>query len=103
MDKIGENAKTAAAALERTVNSFDSGAGEEFIVDRMCHTHRTLNQKFTGGVILPFVRKMAKMYDSGSYDPRNEAACKACRVMWEAVKAAYGLDDDSADFRMPMV
>lgn len=103
MDKISENAKTAAAALERTVNSFDGGANEEFIVDKMLYMHRTLNQKFTGGIILPFVRKMAKMYDSGSYDPRNEAACKACRVMWEAVKAEYGLDDDSADFRMPMI
>lgn len=103
MDKISENAKTAAAALERTVNSFDFSDNAEFIVDQMLYMHRTLNQSFTGGIILPFVRKMAKMYDSGSYDPRNEAACKACRVMWDALKAAYGIEDDSADFRMPMI
>ena len=103
MDNISENAKTAATALERTVNSFDCSASAEYIVDKMCHMHRTLNQAFTGVIILPFIRKMAKMYDSGSFDPRNEAACKMCRVMWDAFKAEYGIDDDSADFRMPMI
>ena len=103
MDKISENAKTAATTLERTVNSFDCSASAEFIVDKMLYMHRTLNQTFTSGIILPFIRKMAKMYESGSYDLRNESACKACRVMWDAVKAEYGIDDDSADFRMPMI
>ena len=103
MDNISENAVTAATALERTINSFDCSASAEYIVDMMCHMHRTLNQSFTSGIILPFVRKMAKMYESGSYDARNESACKACRVMWDALKAEYGIEDDSADFRMPMI
>lgn len=102
-EKISENAVAAATALERTVNSFDCSVNAEYIVDKMCYMHRTLNQAFTGGIIITFIRKMAKMYESGSYDPRNESACKACRVMWDAIKAEYGIDDDSADFRMPMI
>lgn len=103
MDKISENAKTAVDALKRTVNSFDCGDNAEFIVAQMLYMHRTLNQAFTDGIVVPFIRKMAKMYDSGSYDLRNEAACRVCRVMWDALKAEYGLNDDSADFRLPMI
>ena len=96
-----ENAETAAIALERTVNSFGSDENSKYIVEKMLTMHRTLNQKFTGEIILPFIREMAKKYDAKGYDLRNEAACKICRVMYDAVKKEYGIEDD--DFRLPLI
>ena len=98
-----ENAQTAATALERAINSFGSGEGSAYIVDKMLSMHRTLNQKFTGEIILPFIREMAKKYDAQRYDLRNEAACKICRVMWDAVKKEYGIENDSDDFGLPLI
>lgn len=98
-----ENAEKAAAELERTVNSFGSGESTAYVVDKMLSMHRTLNQKFTGEIILPFVREMAKKYDSMRYDLRNEAACKLCRVMWNAVKTEYGLEGDDFPFGLPCI
>ena len=98
-----ENAETAATAIERTINSFGSDENTKYIVEHLLTMHRTLNQKFTGEIILPFIRAMAQKYDAHRFDLRNEAACKVCRVMWDAIKAAYEIEDDSADFRLPVI
>lgn len=98
-----ENAETAATAMERTLNSFGSDENTKYIVEKMLTMHRTLNQKFTGEIILPFIRAMAQKYDAHRFDLRNEAACKVCRVMWDAIKAEYEIEDDAADFRLPVI
>ena len=90
-----ENAETAATAMERTINSFGSEEDTKYIVEHLLTMHRTLNQKFTGEIILPFIYQMAKKYDAHSYDLRNESACKVCRVMWDAIKAE--------DFNLPCI
>ena len=98
-----ENAETAATAMERTINSFGSDDNSKYIVEKMLTMHRTLNQKFTGEIILPFIQAMAQKYDAHRFDLRNEAACKVCRVMWDAIKAEYEIEDDAADFRLPVI
>ncbi len=97
-----ENAETAAKAMERAVNQFGGQEDAEYIVQHLCSMHRTLNQSFVSRIILPFVRQMAMHYDTGCCDARNESACKACFLMWEALKAEYGIED-GADFSLPMV
>lgn len=98
-----ENAETAATAMERTINSFGSDENSKYIVEHFLTMHRTINQKFTGEIILPFIREMAKKYDAHRFNLRNEAACKVCRVMWDAIKAEYEIEDDAADFRLPLI
>ena len=98
-----ENAETAATAMERTINLFGSDENMKYIVEHFLTMHRTLNQKFTGEIIIPFVKAMAQKYDAHRYDLRNEAACKVCRVMWDAIKAEYGIQDDATDFNLPMI
>ena len=98
-----ENAETAATAMERTINCFGSDENTKYIVEHFLTMHRTLNQKFTGEIILPFIRAMAQKYDAHRFDLRNESACKVCRVMWDAIKAEYEIQDDAADFRLPII
>ena len=98
-----ENAQTAATAMVRSLNTFGSDENSKYIVEKMLTMHRTLNQKFTGEIILPFIQAMAQKYDAHRFDLRNEAACKVCRVMWDAIKAEYEIEDDAADFRFPMI
>lgn len=100
---VSENAETAATAMESTLNSFGSEENTKFIVEHFLTMHRTLNQKFTGEIILPFIREMAKKYDANRFDLRNEAACKVCRKMWDAIKAEYEIEDDAAVFNLPMI
>ena len=95
--------ETAATAVERFINNFGSGEASKAFVGSMLTMHRTLNQKFTGEIILPFIREMAQRYESQRFDLRNEAACKVCRVMWDAIKAEYDLKDDAAPFRLPVI
>ena len=68
----------------------------------MLSEHCTLQQMFTNRFIIPFIREMAKRDDNGNNDPRNAAACKACKDMWEGLKQARGLSDDD-DFNLPMI
>ena len=96
-------AETAANAVERFINNFGSGDDAEEFVDKMCCMHRTLQQKFTGEVVLQFIRRMAKMYTDDSYDARNEAACKMCRVMYDAIKAEYGYQSDDDGICLPCI
>lgn len=91
-----------AENLEHAVNCMGDGEDMEYIVNSMLNLHRTLNQAFTGRMIIPFVRGMAARYAEGQYDARNEAACKTCAAMWEAAKKLYGVGDDCA-FRLPLI
>lgn len=100
MDKA-EKAEQAARELLGVVNDFDS-EGISIILNRMLNAHRTLEQMFTNSFIIPFVRKMAERYDNELYDPRNEAACKACKDMWEGLKQARGISDGDA-LNLPMI
>ncbi len=98
-----ENAETAATAMERTINSFGSEENTKYIVEHFLTMHRTLNQKFTGEIILPFIQAMAQKYDEHRFDLRNESACKICRVMFDAVKKEYGIEGDSEYVGLPVI
>ena len=98
-----ETVETAATAVERFINNFGSGEDAELFVDKMCGMHRTLQQKFTSEVVMQFIRKMAKRYTDQWYDARNEAACRMCRLMWDAVKAEYGREGDEDNVSLPLI
>lgn len=89
-----EIAELAARTLSSAMNSFYASSNGEIIVSRMLAEHRTINQSFTGSVVLPFVKEMALRYQKGFYDGRNEAACNLCATMWEALKTAHGFTDE---------
>lgn len=98
-----ETAETAATTLERLVNQF---GGSEDIADVLNHLlgmHRTLQQKFTSQFIIPFVYEMARRYSDGMYDPRNEAACRLCSIMYTALKAEYGTDGEDNPIALPVI
>ena len=84
-----DTAELAAANIESTLNSFCSGENSGRIVGAMLTMHRTLNQKFTGEIVIPFVREMARRLETERYDLRNEAACKACAAMLKGLKAEF--------------
>lgn len=89
-----EIAENAALALSHAMNSFSPISNGVIIVRKMLAEHRTINQTFTGSVVLPFVKGMAFMYQKGYYDGRNEKACEMCFKMWELLKSEYGITDD---------
>ena len=98
-----ENAETAAAELERTINSLGGEENAMVIVRKMLFMHRTLNQSFTSRIIIPFIREMAKFYTDGRYDVRNHEACRICRIMYDALKAEYGRQGDDDGIALPMI
>ena len=89
-----EIAENAAQALSQAMNSFSARSNGETIVSKMLAEHPTINQAFTGSVVLPFVKGMAHKYQKGYYDGRNEKACEMCSKMWELLKSEYGFTDD---------
>lgn len=101
-EEPSQDAKNAAESLSHALNCMGGTANSDHVVSSMLNLHRTLNQCFTGNIVLPFVRKMAERYENGEYDPRNESACRVCHVMWEAVKKEYDFPGDR-DFRLPLV
>lgn len=78
--------KDAASKTESAINSFGCTDDTEYFVNKMLNLHRTLNQAFTGRIIVRFVQEMARRYKTGCYDGRNEAAVRICNIMWEALK-----------------
>lgn len=98
-----EMAETAATALERVVNQFGGKEDSDHIVNHLLSMHRTLQQSFVSRIIIPLVREMAMRHSEGRCAPRNETACKVCRVMYDALKAEYGKEGDDEDFALPMV
>lgn len=97
-----EVAENAALALSQAMTSFSASSNGETIVSKMLVEHRTINQAFTGSVILPFVKGMAFMYQKRYYDGRNEMACEMCSKMWELLKSEYGFTDDDK-VGLPMI
>lgn len=97
-----EEAKNAAENLSCALNCMGGSANSAHIVRSMLNLHRTLNQAFTGNIVLPFVREMARNFREGNYDPRNEAACKVCDLMWNAICKEHGFAPD-AEPRLPLI
>ena len=98
VDKVDE----AREKLESITNRFGSGKDLERLALKMAAKHRTLVQSFTGGFVIPFVRELARMKRAGRFDGRNEAACKACFLMCDALEKEYGIGEGE-EFAFPMV
>jgi hypothetical protein len=104
-DKI-EQIDNVALELERIVNVMGTDEATDLLVDKLSRMHRTLVQSFASKVIIKFIMKLAENYDNGWYDLRNEAACKACKTMKDAIIKAYNLDEDfikKYGFNLPLI
>lgn len=100
---VTERMKHAAEMMESAINVMGNQESTEYFVREMCNMHRTLQQIYTGDIVIPFVRVMAKRYKGGFYDARNEFACKMCSVMWDALVKEFGITDDSIRVGLPMI
>ena len=101
-DALNDANKTLGERMERTLNVFGGRENCDKFVEEMLCLHRTLNQKFTGSIVIPFVKAMADKYKEGGYDGRNETAAKYCSLFWEGlVKVHPELAD--GDWRLPLV
>lgn len=76
---------TLADLMSQTVNS--SRFDPKRCAEAMACDHRTLIQSKTR-LTIEFLRVLARHYDEGRYDLRNEGACRAARVMVDALEAA---------------
>ena len=92
VDKV-DNVDHARKILESLTNRFGCEKDLEDLAMKMAYMHRTLVQSFTGGFIIPFVRELARMKRAGRFDGRNEAACKACLIMCDALEKEYGIGE----------
>lgn len=102
-DENENKAESAASAVESIINQYGGHTDAETMVSHFCGMHRTLQQAFTSRIIIPFIRRLAMNYTDGWYDPRNETACKACRAMYDALKAEYGREGDDDEIALPMI
>lgn len=93
-----DNAKKLIELLEDTVNSGYGTGDLNDAANAMTRMHRTLIQKFTNVFMLPFIREMAKKYDIGDYDDRDEVACRLCRYLLDCIREKYGIEDISLPF-----
>lgn len=100
---VTEKMKQAAKMMESAINVMGNQESTKYFVSEMSNMHRTLQQSYTGDIVIPFIRTLAKRYKDGFYDARNEAACKACSVMWEAYAKAFEITDDSIRVGLPMI
>ena len=71
--------------VEDMINVFGAREACKRFTEHMLCMHRTLNQKFTGDIIIPFIKEMAERYKAENYDGRNQDACKCCSIMWDAL------------------
>lgn len=76
---------TLAEVMSQTVNSsrFDA----QKCAEAMACDHRTLIQS-KARLAVEFFRVLAQHHEEGRYDLRNEGACRAARVMTDALDAA---------------
>lgn len=76
---------TLADLVSQTVNSsrFDA----KRCAEAMACDHRTLIQS-KARLTIEFLRVLANHFDEGRYDLRNEGACRAARVMVDALDGA---------------
>lgn len=82
VDKVDE----ARINLEALTNRYGSRQDLERLAMSMAAMHRMLVQSFADGFVIPFVRELARMKRAGRFDGRNEAACKACLLMCDALE-----------------
>lgn len=76
---------TLADLMSQTVNS--SRFDPKRCAEAMASDHRTLIQS-KARLIIEFLRVLASHYDERRYDLRNEGACRAARVMVDALEGA---------------
>lgn len=76
---------TLADLMSQSVNS--SRFDPKRCAAAMACDHRTLVQSKTR-LAIEFLRVLASHYDEGRYDLRSEGACRAARVMIDALDAA---------------
>lgn len=76
---------TLADLLSQTVNS--SRFDPKRCAEAMACDHRTLIQS-KARLTIEFLRVLASHYDEGRHDLRSEGACRAARVMVDALDAA---------------
>jgi len=76
---------TLADLMSQTVNS--SRFDPKRCAEAMACDHRTLIQS-KARLTIEFLSVLARHYDEGRYDLRNEGACRAARVMVDALDAA---------------
>ena len=98
--------ENVALEIERIINVMGNGETTNALVDKLTRMHRTLVQSFTSQVVIQFIRKMADNYKNGWYDLRDEAACKSCSAMWDALVKAYDLDEEfikKYGFNLPLI
>lgn len=100
-----KTAKSIALDLERLMNSYGCTPDTEEFVGEMLNLHPTLNQVFTGKIVLRFIQRMAENYRKERYDGRNELSCRICNLLWEALKNnEYGCEfRDNTHPTLPMI
>lgn len=76
---------TLADLMSQTVNS--SRFEPKRCAGAMASDHRTLVQS-KARLTIEFLRVLAQHHDEGRFDLRNEGACRAARVMIDALDAA---------------
>lgn len=76
---------TLAEMMSQTVNS--SRFDPKRCAEAMACDHRTLIQS-KARLAIEFLRVLANHHDEGRFDLRNEGACRAARVMVDALDAA---------------
>lgn len=96
-----KTAEDTAAALMGVLNNYD-GTDIRIVLDKILSEHRTLQQMFVSRIVIPTIRILAKRYDEGWYDARNEMACKVCKEMWNTLAEMYGIAEDEP-FSLPMI
>ena len=77
---------TLADLMSQTVNS--SRFDPKRCASAMACDHRTLIQS-KARLVIEFLRVLASHYDEGRYDLRSEGACRAARVMLDALDLAF--------------
>jgi hypothetical protein len=76
---------TLADLISQSVNS--SRFDPRRCAEAMACDHRTLVQS-KARLTIEFLRVLARHHDEGRYDLRNEGACRAARIMVDALDAA---------------
>jgi len=84
------NVKKAMELLMGELNIMgNDGLVSNVIKDELSNTHRTLQQGFFKGVIVPIVLWFNGQLEDGRYDLRNEDACQCAKKLTPILKDSY--------------
>lgn len=75
-----KNGREIAHDLMDMLNGASKKDREEFIHEVIHGTHRTIQQAFFRGILVPLVIEYAKL-KPGQYDLRNEATVRMCKEL----------------------